>query len=283
MKPLFVVNARGEREPFSFQKVERSAMMAGASEQAAHQIAHSIQKWARDNVKTGDIFRQVRKRLDKHHPSFALRFSLKQAMRALGPTGFPFEKYVASLLKSTGYGVKLSQYISGRCLNDYEIDFLAERDSILKFGECKYRNQAGACIDQEIALANYARFLDIKGGGFCEGKVKSGLTAKSILVTNTRFSERAVAYSECVGVELWGWKYPPNNGLEKFIDDKKLYPITILPSFRKHLFPFFIQSDLILARDVLEIDLKELAARSRLPLRDLQKMANEARGLFENI
>lgn len=217
---LFVVNSRGEQEPFSVNKVERSARRVGASLKLAKEIAKEIERKAYNGIPTFEIFKEVKILLNQAQPVFGLKFNLKQAIKELGPDGFGFEKYAAALLREAGYKVKLNQFISGKCLSQYEIDLTAETSNVFKIGECKYHSQAGVAVDQEVALANHARFEDILQGNFALKKIQKGQKVSCLLITNTRFSTRAIKYSECSGVELWGWKYPANNGLEVFIDQK---------------------------------------------------------------
>ena len=46
---------------------------------------------------------------------------LKQAIMELGPSGFPFEQFVAELLKCRGYQIKVGVIVEGHCVN-HEID-----------------------------------------------------------------------------------------------------------------------------------------------------------------
>jgi len=278
---FYVINSRGEQEPFSVQKVERSARRVGASLKLAKEIAKEVERKAYNGIPTFEVFKEVKNLLNQAQPIFSLKFNLKQAMRGLGPDGFGFEKYVAALLRGVGQKVKLNQFISGKCLSQYEIDFVAEQGDILKIGECKYHSQAGVAVDQEVALANYARFLDISQGKFVLSKKAQNKKISGVLVTNTRFSTRAIKYSECSGMELWGWKYPVNNGLEVFIDKNKFYPINILPSFQKQWTNFFNSRNIILAGDILKIDLARLSQEENIPQDVLNKMAEEAKILFE--
>jgi len=277
---MFVVNSKGEKEPFSAQKVERSARRAGASLKVSQDIARQIERQSFPGITTGEIFQKVKKFLEINNPAFGIKFSLKQAMKDLGPTGFQFEKYAAAILKRMGYKVKLNQFISGKCLAKYEIDFTAEKEKTLRIGECKYHSQAGMAVDQEVALANYARFLDIKNSRFCQQREAGGWRVSGILITNTRFSTRAIKYSRCAGIELWGWKHPSHNGLEVFIDQEKLYPITILPSFKRHWAEVFNQNDIILVHDLLEKDLGKLSEQCHILLPELQKVVEEAQLLL---
>ncbi|MDP2932638.1 MAG: hypothetical protein Q8N81_00730, partial [bacterium] len=279
---MYVINSRGEQEQFSLQKVERCARRVGANFKLAREIAQQIERKIYNGIPTFEIFKEVKELLNQAQPIFGLKFSLKQAMRDLGPDGFAFEKYAGAIFREAGYAVKLNQFISGKCLSQYEIDFTAEKDGILKIGECKYHSQASdLSVDQEIALANYARFTDILQGKFALTKISQGKEISSILITNTKFSTRAIQYSECSGVELLGWKYPINKGLEVFIDQNKLYPITILPSFKKQWADLFNQRNIILAGDILKLNLEKISHESNISMAVFNKMVTEAKMLLE--
>jgi hypothetical protein len=246
-KEIFVVNLRGEKEPFSFQKVYQSAKRAGASKELAFEIAKQIENEVFDGISTSQIFNRIFELLLKEFPQSAIKFNLKKAIEKLGPTGFPFEKFVAKIFEFEGFETKTNQIIPGFCVN-YEIDFLAKKERLVYIGECKFRHEAGGRIDLQTALANYGRFLDIQKGKF----LNSGFDYKSVLVTNTKFTSEAIKYSECVGVELLGWKYPKGRGLELLIEKNKLYPITILPSVNHQMANELIFQGIVLVKDILE-------------------------------
>ncbi len=276
---IHVINLQGEKESFSFRKVYRSARRVGASKQLARQIAQSIEDNIYPGIKTTDIFRKVKKELRRKEPQAALRFNLKEGMRKLGPTGFPFEKYVGAVLKRNGFKVQLNQYVPGSCCS-YEIDFVAKKENLLYIGECKYRNNPGERIHLEVALANYARFLDIKNGSFFN-KVSKNIKIKSLLVTNTKLTSQATHYSECVGVDCLGWNYPQDEGLEKIIDAQELYPITILPSLKSYLAKLLVSQNIVLVEDVLKIDAEKFSKRNKIPLNNLLSVIKEARTLLQ--
>jgi len=91
-----------------------------------------------------------------------------------------------------------------------------------------------------------AKVDDIKEGNQ-EFKV-----AKMILATNAKFTTKAIKYANCEGIGLLGWQYPKDNGLEKIIDQNKLYPITILPSLSKDLLFNLNKQNIILVGDLLK-------------------------------
>jgi len=277
MSSLFVVKFNGEKEPFSIKKVYRSARRVGASEKLAKKIARIIEKEAYPGIKTSEIFKRVKKLLQQEVPRAALRFNLKKGMKKLGPTGFPFEQYIGAVFSENGFKIKLNKYIPGFCCKKYEIDFLAEKNNFLYIGECKYRHLPRHKVHTDTALANYARFLDIKK----KYSFRKDIKLKSLLITNAKFTTRAIKYSECVGVELLGWNYPRNKGLEYLIDSQKLYPITILPSLPRFLAKIFASKKMMLAQDILKIDIKEFARKTKISKKRLEILVKEAKSLLE--
>jgi len=273
---MYIINLKGEKELFSRHKVYRSARRVGASKDLAQEISKTIEKEIYPGMKTMDIFVKVKKMLSKENSSLSLKFSLKEAMRKLGPTGFIFEKYIGRVFSNMGFDVKLNQNPYGKCLK-YEIDFLAQKKNLFYIGECKYRNLKEGKVNSNVILANYARFLDLKSG-----KLKK-YNPKTIVVTNTKFTKSAIKYSQCVGSSLLGWNYPKKRGLEHFIDSLGLYPITILPSFKKRLCSIFISRKIILAKDLLRIDTVKFAKQNNVPLKQVEAMKKEAKILLNYV
>lgn len=270
---VWVINWAGEKEPFSRQKVFNSARRAGADKKLAEEIADTIEKEVFPGIRTKIIFRRVLQLLNQKHPSSAIAFNLKEGLRRLGPTGYPFEKYIGRVLEKEGYQVKINQIIKGFCTT-YEIDFLAEKEGICYVGECKFHHLPGIKVDLTVALANYARFLDIQKGGNLGGNLKS------LLVTNVKFSSQAIAYSSCVGVELLGWKYPQGKGLETIIDRQKLYPVTIFPEASEDLVKKLFEEKIILIEDLLAIDCQDFSKRKNIPKEKLEKIIQKAKILL---
>lgn len=278
MNSLYVVNLEGEKEKFSFNKVRNSARRAGASNKLAKEIAEIIEEEVFPGIETAKIYRRVKELLAQEEFKPALKFSLKKAMRELGPTGFPFEKYISKVFSRNGFKVKLNQQIPSFCCGHYEIDFLAENKDVLYIGECKFRNVSGGKVHSSDALMNYARFLDIKRGKFFNNKRNK---LKSILVTNTKFTKKSIRYSKCVGVELLGWKYPRGKGLESLIEKNGLYPITILPSFKKNMRDVFSKKKIMFAEDILRIDIDKFFKNTNIKKKYLEHLKREAKILLD--
>jgi len=279
MKKIYVFNSQGEKEPFSFKKVYQSAKRVGASDFLAKEIAQTIEKEVFSGVKTSEIFKKVEGLLSQKAPCPALKFSLKKAIARLGPTGFIFERYIGEIFSRLGFQVKYNQNVPAFCCHHYEIDLLAQKDNLVYIIECKYRTSVSGKVHCDVALANYARFLDIKKGEFLNGFKSQKL--KSLIVTNTKFTDKAIDYSECVGVELLGWRHPRNKGLEYLIESHHFYPITILPSLNKSLAGIFVQKNIILISDILNIDVKKIARKTRISFHQLERLKKEANFLLK--
>jgi Holliday junction resolvase len=277
---LYVINLNGNKEPFSFQKVYNSARRVGASRNLAQDIARIIKKKAYPGIKTSEIFSNVTKMLNSKIPKAALRFNLKKGMKKLGPTGFPFEKFVGEVLKRLGYNVEINQYLPGYCIRNYEIDFVAKKGNIIYVGECKYRNLPGEKVHSRDALASYARFSDISNGSFFKSKKYQNFKIKTMIVTNAKFTKKTLDYCECTGISALGWRYPRTQGLECLIEENKLYPITILPGLNSYLANFFVSKKIMLAQDILTINPKELSKELKIPERQILILKKQAESLL---
>jgi len=280
MEDLYVINAKGEKESFSSAKIRKSARRIGASSKLAGEIVKAIKQRACPGIKTFDIAKEIKRLLALETPKFALKFRLKEGMRKLGPTGFPFEKYIGEIFLNNGFEVKLNQQIRGACCS-YEIDFTAKKNKILYIGECKYRNLPGEKIDFTVGLEHFARCVDIQKGDFLKKKRNRNLKLKPLITTNTKFTSRMKKYAKCAQIELLGWRYPESESLEMLIDRQKLYPITVLPSLKSFLIDSFVEKGMMLAKDVLTINPLKFAEEAKMPFKYINPLIKEAKLLLE--
>ena len=274
-RKIFITNVQGERELFSLSKVYKSAKRVGATNQEAKKIAAVVEQEIYPGIKTTEIFMKVREMLEKKDQKSVMRFNLREAMRKLGPTGYSFEKYAGEIFKSMGYKVSLNLYIPGKCAT-YEIDFLAEKDNFVYIGECKYHALPEGKVDLQIALANCARFHDILATGKLTGK-----EVKSILVTNTKLTSEAIRFSECKDIDLLGWRYPREQGLEYLIESRNLYPLTILPSFSGRLSESLSNHKTMLVKNVLEMRDSEFPEKKEFYAEGFDNLVKEAEVLLK--
>src|SRR3989304_3244888 len=90
-----------------------------------------------------------------------MRYSIKKAIYALGPSGYQFEKYFGRILKEYGYSVEVNRMLQGYCVM-HEIDVFAIREKEGFVIECKYHSDGGIPTDVKVALYIHARFEDIR-------------------------------------------------------------------------------------------------------------------------
>lgn len=247
-----VVKASGKSEEFKIQKLVGSLVRSGASEEAAWDIARKVESQITPSMHTKHIFRLAKKILHQYSKTADMRYSIKKAIYMLGPTGYPFEKYFAGILRAYGYSAETNRFLKGYCIT-HEVDIFAVRDDIGGVIECKYHSNGGNPTDVKIALYVYSRFMDIKKTYELNHENRVSIN-EGWLVTNTRCTSDAIKYAECVGLKIVSWKYPDENSLERMIENKKLYPVTILSSIKKTSLNILFKNNIILVRDIADMD-----------------------------
>ena len=226
MENIIIIKASGQRVPFSLDKLHQSLRRSGANEQIVNEVINEIKNEIYDGITTKKIYKIAFNLLKKVSKHSAAKYKLKNAIMELGPSGFPFEKYIAAILDNQGYSVKVGQFVKGHCVT-HEIDVIAEKDNHVNMIECKFHNSTGYICDVKIPLYIQARFKDVEQ----EWKNIPGNGTKfhrGWVVTNTKFSTDAVQYGLCAGLHLLGWDFPQNQSLREMIDTSRLYPLTCL-------------------------------------------------------
>jgi len=79
-----------------------------------------------------------------------------------------------------------------------------------------------------------------------------------------------------MNVKLIGWRHPKDMSLEKMIEDKKLYPITILKSVKYDVIKRLVEKNIILVRDLWDKSIEEISIETGLSYRIVEKILNEA-------
>lgn len=237
-KLINVVKATGEVEPFSELKVISSLKRVGASEELAKDIISQIKPRLYQNIPSFEIYSEVMKILRREKKDLAEKYNLKKAMMDLGPTGYPFEKYVAAVLQENGFKTEVNKLISGKCVV-HEIDIIAQSEEKYMV-ECKFHSVPGGRTDIKVALYTYARFLDIKDKGF----------SIPWLITNTKVTKEVKTYGQCVGMKITAWDYPEKGSLNELIDKSKLYPVTALTSISARQKQSLLEKGIVFCKDL---------------------------------
>ncbi|MCG2691829.1 restriction endonuclease, partial [Microgenomates group bacterium] len=155
-----VTKASGLLEPFSEDKIRRSLKRAGAQSQVIDKILAQLIGRLHDGITTRAIYQQVFALLNQYQAGQGYQYSLKDALMQLGPSGYPFEKFVARLLDYLGYQTQTNIIMKGKCIN-HEIDVVANKDRKQYLIECKFHNRPGTKTRSKDALGIQARFEDL--------------------------------------------------------------------------------------------------------------------------
>jgi Holliday junction resolvase len=274
---MYVIKTTGEREEFDPQKIKGTCLRAGASEKLANKIVEQVKKKVYPGISTREILKLTLELLHKEKPFVAARYDLKGSIFRLGPAGFAFEHLVGEILGRYGYKIKIESIVRGACVS-HEIDVVAEKKRKTYMIECKYHNIPGIYTGLREVLYTYARFLDLQDGH------KKRLCQKfhvPWLICNTKFSDEAIKYAKCRKIMLTGWRYPGNKGLERLVEDKKLYPVTMLRTLDRDTRDRLASMNLILLKDLLETDIKELHKITDIKIRKLNSLIAEAKGIYK--
>lgn len=250
MTPVYITKATGEREEFNPQKLRDSLIRSKASPEMAEKITQMAETDLKEGASTKDIYHHAFSLLKKEERPAAISYSLRKAIMDLGPTGFPFEKFVSEIFHSQGFETTNDYVAKGECAQ-HEIDIAAWNKDKLVFVEAKFHNELGLKSDLKVVLYVKARWDDLVNQEFEEfGKGKK--MNEGWLVTNTKFSESAIKYAECRNMKLIGWNYPKDGNLQDLIERSSLHPITCLESINHNDEKLLMEAGIVLCKQAKE-------------------------------
>lgn len=226
-----------------------------------------------DGTRTSEIYKMVLDVLKIEDESKIIhhKYRLKESIMRMGPAGYRFETYVGEILGAYGHNVLgTGMTINGKCVK-HEIDLVTE---LISSGEkymieCKYHNVSGLYTGLKESLYTHARFLDL-----------AGEYAHEMLVCNTKLSDDARTYAKCIGQKIISWRYPPEKSLEIMIEEKGLYPITIL-GLTKYEIASFERNNMMLVKDLIKPDLNRLSAETGMSYQRLERLQNISRQILQ--
>ena len=111
-----VIKIDGKKERFDQSKLQESLRRSGASELVASEVAAHVGHELVNGMTTSDIYRHAFSVLKNKQKKASARYSLRRSLLALGPTGFPFEKFIGEIFKKKGFSVLLDQMVQGKCV-----------------------------------------------------------------------------------------------------------------------------------------------------------------------
>ena len=221
-----VTKVDGTTEPYNEDKIRNSASRVGVPHDLQNQMLQDIRSRLFDGISTSEIYALIKDFLHSSStPYLAMKYNLKTALSELGPSGYPFEKYIALVLGASGYSCQINQIVPGSCVT-HEVDVVAQKDDLTYFIEAKFHKSPSQRTDVRVVLYIKARYDDLSSAW------KNGKT-KAWIITNTRFSTDAIKYGECQNIRLTSWGYPKGEGIMDLIEATGLHPVTMVDGLTK--------------------------------------------------
>jgi len=244
-----IIKANGMREAFEPEKLRASLLRSGTKADLVENVIEHITAELHNDMTTNEIYRHAFSLLHTLDKPTARSYSLRRAVMDLGPSGFPFEDFVAEILRAQGFECLTRQTVLGGCV-PHEIDVVAWNQRKLIMCEAKFHNELGTKSDLKVVLYVKARFDDIKENVYNFDGVERPLT-EGWLITNTKFSSTAIHYGVCKNLTMIGWNYPDTGNLQDMIESERLHPITCLTSLSAEEKKTLLENNVVLCSNVL--------------------------------
>ncbi len=252
---MFIIKSSGEKAEFDPAKVKRSMLRSGADEKTADEVLKDLEKKLHSGMTTKQVYKIVFDELKNRKACIACRYDLRNALLRLGPAGYKFEKYVASILNAYSYEAFVpEEEYEGSCVM-HEVDVVAEKDHRRIFIEAKFRNRFNDSVNLKDTMATWARFLDLVDGSTV-GKCPH--FDEPWIVTNARFSDRARQFGICKGIHMIGWNVPKERTFAQMVDINAVYPVTVLDELTQVELDKLSHHGIMLCKEMSEMDSNEL-------------------------
>ncbi len=187
---MYVIKASGGKEEFNPEKIRNSLARANVDRTISDDIIKQVEKEAFDGITTAAIFKRVMELLKNRSPARASCYDLKDAIKRLGPAGFPFETFIAEILKENGYKTMLRTRLRGKCAECMNIRLLCwrhPRDRSLEkmiaeknLYPITILQSAGPDIIKRFSKAGYILVKDLLQEDFRKIGRKTGLKERKI-------------------------------------------------------------------------------------------------------
>ncbi|MEC3881207.1 restriction endonuclease [Parapedobacter sp. 10938] len=261
----------GELVEFDLRRLKGSLSKSGATPDVVDEVWEKMKPMTYDGISTRDLYKLAFRLLKREADSFAARYSLKRALKDLGPAGYYFEQWVAKLFNHADYQTLTSQHLAGNSVT-HEVDVVAQKDDELLLVECKFRNTEDAKITVTTPMYFLSRVNDFEGRTFSFFGKESQFTA-GWLVTNAYMTTDSVDFAAYYDLHLLAWNYPEESSIKRRVDNAGLYPITCLTTINKAEKDILLKQGCILVKDIVgdPSQLESLDCASRKQKRIIQE------------
>lgn len=239
----------GELTDFNPNSLRYSLSRSGANTEEVDRVFKEIEHKLYNGISTRELYELAFEHLKLVRNTFAARYSLKKALRDLGPEGYYFEKWVARIFQEDGYQSVTGQTIQGHAVT-HEIDVVAVKDNKMLAIECKFRNDIDAKISVTTPMYFMSRVKDITDLTYTFFN-KNLKVSEGWLVTNAYFTTDSIKFGEYHKMNLLSWDFPKDNSLKIKVDNNGEYPITCLTSLTDMEKGKLLKAQCILVKDIV--------------------------------
>lgn len=240
----------GELVEFDIDRLKGSLSKSGAAPDVVNEVWESMKPLLYEGITTRALYKLAFRLLKKEADSFAARYSLKKALRDLGPAGYYFEEWIAKLFEYAQYQTITGQLLVGHSVS-HEVDVVAQNEKEMLLIECKFRNTVDAKISVTTPMYFLSRIKDLEGLDFSFFDEKRRFTA-GWLATNAYMTTDSIQFANHYGVQLLAWNYPPESSIKRRVDHAGLYPVTCLTTLVKAEKDKLLKQGCVLVKDVLD-------------------------------
>lgn len=239
----------GELVNYNPKALRNSLTKSGASESEVDNVFEAIKSKLYNGISTKELYDLAFNALKCIRKTYAARYSLKRALRDLGPEGFYFEKWVARIFQEDGYKAMTGQTIQGHAVS-HEIDVVASKGNELLAIECKFRNDVEAKISVTTPMYFMSRVKDISNKPYTFFN-KTLKVTEGWLVTNAYLTSDSKAFAEYYNLNILSWDYPAHKNIKTVVDNNGEYPITCLTSISNAEKAQLLKAQCVLVKDIV--------------------------------
>ena len=271
-----VTKADGTKESFDKWKVMRTCLRMGATQETAQAIADEIESRLYDGISTRRILQMIYSRLKKRKPVMKLQVDLRRSLSLLRSAP-DFELFIQLLLSEHGYEVTPNQIVKGRCM-EHEVDAVARKNGKTCIVEVKHHYKYHTPTSLDVSRISRAVLEDVTEA--YELGLNNLKIDYAMIVCNTKLSEHAKRYADCRGISHIGWSSPPDHDLQTMIQEKKLYPITLLKGLNAETRNTLANNGVILLKQLTDKTLKDLRRQTGVSKEKLGSIVDKARTIL---
>lgn len=243
-----VLKADGTMQPFDHNKVLRTCSRLKLSQMESEEVLGEIEQKIFDGIPTKNILEMIFEHGQKHKHHLGFMVDIREALSLMRPKP-DFEKFVGLLMEHDGYKVLNNKIIQGKCI-DHETDVIAIKGNEIVYVEVKHHDKYHTFTGLGTFLEINSTFEDLSQG-FAAHTQQYNVT-RPLLVVNTKISEHARKYAGCRRIDHLGWRTPDNSGIERHIDEKILYPITVIKGIDRRTLEILGDSGVITLKQLVD-------------------------------